>query len=734
MNRTTLLCFSLITFMLAGSAPCQEASNSSSRFQALKCPQPSQGSTWTISQRDGGNREVPPYLSSLGQGEGGVGVVTSMPFTISTDSITFTVRGHDGQGGGQGTNYVALVEARKGKLLKKTEAPGNDALQEFTWDVKDLKGTNVRFEVHDGNRGGAFAWLGVGMIDGGPDMKVDFTQGMPQDWTLSEIETTTQLDLVTGGVPFLSNTSVYSVIPEKGDVEIACGFTAKRLYFMGCTVGLGRPMEIHGGVELQYESGKVDIVPLMVGFTLDNQDKLLSPAPSIHLHATGNPFQYYFPLALRNERLQMVRLVANPARDAIPCITAITVETNENSEQLTALPETSLSPAEQKWIAAYSVTPGTLRRRQIEEKIRTAYRMPKLPVTPVQFKKLTIDRAFRSEGVAVADFNSDGELDIATGNQNYLGPRWTMQPLLGEPKVFPLKGYSDSFLCFDGDVNGDGALDVIVVGFPGQTTHWLENPGKSGGMWKKHLAVEATGNESPDYIDVDGDGRPELLFMSGNRCAVARPADDPTKLWNIELIAGPQDPGAGHGLGAGDINGDGITDILSPNGWWQGPGKATQEPWQFHQAPFFGGTQMCVADLDGDGDNDVLGSSAHAYGIAWTEQTADGWVEHMIDDADSQTHAIHLADMNGDGLLDFVTGKRFWAHNGHDPGSYQRAILCWYEAQRVDGKPTWIKHEIDSNSGVGLHFRIMDLNDDGLLDIVTSNKKGVNVFLQTRAE
>ncbi len=99
------------------------------------------------------------------------------------------------------------------------------------------------------------------------------------------------------------------------------------------------------------------------------------------------------------------------------------------------------------------------------------------------------------------------------------------------------------------------------------------------------------------------------------------------------------------------------------------PPRPLPVPWPFHAAELFGGAQLCVSDLDGDGDQDVLGSSAHAYGIAWTEQTADGWKIHMIDESDSQTHAIQLADMNGDGLLDFVTGKRYWAHNGHDPAS-----------------------------------------------------------------
>ena len=158
--------------------------------------------------------------------------------------------------------------------------------------------------------------------------------------------------------------------------------------------------------------------------------------------------------------------------------------------------------------------------------------------------------------------------------------------------------------------------------------------------------------------------------------------------------------------------------------------ESASVPWPFHAATFYGGAQLCVWDFDGDGDNDVLGSSAHAYGIGWSEQTPDGWQTHMIDERDSQTHAIHLADLNGDGLMDFVTGKRYWAHYVHDPGSHEPSVLCWYELSRKDGKVSWIKHPIHDDSGVGLHFRIVDINGDGRLDIVTANKKGVFYFEQ----
>ena len=721
----------LMSGLLSACAQGQDPTDAASTYKALKCPQPTTGTTWAILEHDGANREVDPYLSSLGQGEPGTGTITSPPFTVDTDKITFTIRGHDGQGGGRGENYIALVDARKGKILVTTEAPGNDALQERSWDVSTFKGVEVRIEVCDGNRGGAFAWVGIGSIDAGPALKVDFCNGMPEGWSRPEREANVRSELVTAGVPFQRNASVYSVIPEKGDVEIPCGFAAKRLFFLGCTVPTGQPLSYYGGIELHYQSGSVDIFPLIFGFTLEGQTKLLSPSKAVYLHRSGDPFQYYLAIAPKNETIEMIRLVSNPARGPIPQLTAITCETPDSNERLSSLPATQLAADEAAWIESHTVTTLSPDLERITSVIRQANQIDVTPKgSAIRFKKRQLDDAFRSEGVAVADLNGDSQLDIAVGNVYYAGPDWKIQPMLGEAREFPEKGYSDAFLCFADDLNRDGATDLVVVGFPGQQTWWLENPASAGKTWQKYLAVEQTGNESPDYLDIDADGQKELLFMKGDRCALARPGKDPRQPWSIAVIAGPNDPGSGHGLGAGDINRDGRLDVLVPNGWWEAPQNRSTVPWKFHQAAFYGGTQMCVWDFDGDGDNDVLSSSAHGYGIAWCEQKPDGWETHMIDERDSQTHAIHLADLNGDGLMDFVTGKRFWAHNGHDPGSFEPAVLCWYELQREQGKPVWIKHEIDRNSGVGLHFQVVDVNGDRRLDIVTSNKKGVYVFEQ----
>jgi hypothetical protein len=144
---------------------------------------------------------------------------------------------------------------------------------------------------------------------------------------------------------------------------------------------------------------------------------------------------------------------------------------------------------------------------------------------------------------------------------------------------------------------------------------------------------------------------------------------------------------------------------------------------------------MLVYDVDGDGDSDVISSSAHNYGIWWFEQLPPGdgsqFKQHVIYDKLSQPHAIRLVDINGDGLKDLVTGKRYYAHQGKDPGGKEPAVLCWFELRRPKkDKVEYILHKIDDNSGVGTQFEVTHMNNDGKWDIVTSNKKGVHVFLQ----
>ncbi|HUE73340.1 MAG TPA: PVC-type heme-binding CxxCH protein, partial [Pirellulaceae bacterium] len=339
----------------------------------------------------------------------------------------------------------------------------------------------------------------------------------------------------------------------------------------------------------------------------------------------------------------------------------------------------------------------------------------------ITFKKTVLEDlngSFRSEGVGYGDFNNDGRLDIAAGSVWFEAPPPSPQPLapspwkrhniLAEPKQFLKTVYSDTFMNWAEDVDGDGRQDLIVVDFPGKPTWWFKNPGPEGGEWARNMIVKVTNNESPQYLDVDKDGKRELVFGDGTeRLCLARPSENPLVEWRTQRISQPGEvkiQAFYHGLGIGDINVDGRDDLLVPHGWWEAPAgehAGHSEPWPFHQAPFGEAqAQMYVYDFDGDGDNDVLGSSAHRRGIWWYEQLPENqWKTHEIDDSIAQTHALILTDINGDGLPDFVTGKRYYAHNGRDPGEDEPALIAWYELSRTDGKPEWTQHIIDRDSG-----------------------------------
>ena len=92
--------------------------------------------------------------------------------------------------------------------------------------------------------------------------------------------------------------------------------------------------------------------------------------------------------------------------------------------------------------------------------------------------------------------------------------------------------------------------------------------------------------------------------------------------------------------------------------------------------------------------------------------------------------------MDGDGLKDIVTGKRFWAHGPEgDPEPNAAAVLYWFKLVRpAKGQADFIPYLIDNDSGIGTQFVVQDVNGDGLLDIVVSNKKGTFLFEQVRGK
>jgi hypothetical protein len=361
----------------------------------------------------------------------------------------------------------------------------------------------------------------------------------------------------------------------------------------------------------------------------------------------------------------------------------------------------------------------------------------------VKFSKFHLWDEFYSEGVHVADINKDGRTDIVAGARWFEAPDWKVHDIWKHKKFDYTKGYSDSFLNFVMDVNEDGWIDLISFDFPGREVYWMENPKGEDVLWKRFLIDSAASNESPMMADIDGNGRMDLVFANEKlgHMAFFTPMVNAKKVtWKRTVISEKKATGIGmfsHGLGWGDINGDGIKDIIIRGGWWEAPKDMKVLPWEFHEADLGEScAQMLTYDFDNDGDNDVVSSSAHDYGLWWYEQSFDKsgksfFITHTIDSSFSELHSLVLDDINRDGYPDLVTGKRYFSHQGRGPGGLEPAVLYWFELLK-DGrnKPVWVRHLIDNNSGVGIQFVTADLNKDGKSDIVISNKNGVFYFQQ----
>lgn len=349
-----------------------------------------------------------------------------------------------------------------------------------------------------------------------------------------------------------------------------------------------------------------------------------------------------------------------------------------------------------------------------------------------RFRKITLSDRFYAEGATFGDFDRDGITDVVAGPFWYRGPTFTEAHAIYPPVAFDPLGYSDNFFAFAHDFNRDDYPDVLVVGFPGTGATWFENPRVTDAPWRRHDVFDGVDNESPTFVDITGDAMPELVMAHGGAIGSAAPGSDPAAPWPFTAAT----PSLGHsafthGLGVGDVDGDRRTDFLHAEGINFGDGRAVRR--------FFGiGAQMFARDVDGDDDADVITTlAAHEYGLAWFEQRGDVFVEHTVlpespdgHPAIFQPHALAMADIDGDGLQDIITGERFWAHVPANASFTDPASLYWFRHVRDDNGDTFIPERIDNASGVGTQLTIGLVDGDGRPDIVVANKKGAFVFLQ----
>ena len=353
---------------------------------------------------------------------------------------------------------------------------------------------------------------------------------------------------------------------------------------------------------------------------------------------------------------------------------------------------------------------------------------------PLKWKKVWIaDETFESAGVF--DVNNDGVLDIVSGAFWYQGPDFRKKHEVGDVKKYG--EYYDDFSTIFLDINGDGYLDFVTGGWWGNTLRWRENlQGDPKKQWTEHIIAEVGNIETTRAWDIDGDGVIEIVPNTPPRREVkAFKLVAPGKFDCHTIYTFPEKQAQGHGLGCGDIAGNGRKDIVLARGWLEAPADPWREQWIWHEdfanAPWgwAASVPMLVVDVNGDGRNEIITGNGHGYGLWWSERRAGGWTHHPIDPYNAQYHDLQWVDIDGDGQCELVTGKRHRAHCGNEAGEWDDVGIYYFKwtgegfaKQVIDYGP------IGTGKGCGIHFAVADLRGTGRLDLVAPGKDGLYVF------
>jgi putative membrane-bound dehydrogenase-like protein len=379
-----------------------------------------------------------------------------------------------------------------------------------------------------------------------------------------------------------------------------------------------------------------------------------------------------------------------------------------------------------------------------------------------QFTRQQLTGTYFSEGTAVGDIDSDGVKDVIYGPYWFKGPQFTEKHEIYPVQPQPMEKYTDHFFAWVYDFDKDGNADVLTVGFPGTPAYVYKNPGLKGTTgekldkhWEKVQVFDWVSNESPHFTNLIGDERPELICTrDGFFGFAAADWNKPLSAWTFhpisEKIATER---FGHGLGVGDVNADGRLDVIHVDGWFEQPAKdADKGRWEFHKQKFssaYGGAEMYAYDVDGDGDNDVITSeAAHEFGLAWYEQVRSGsdttFKQHIIMGKHpsenkyglvfSELHSVNLADVDGDGLKDILTGKTYYSHHKASPMWDAGAVVYWFKLVRTKDGVDWLPFKADGEAGIGRQLVVDDINGDGLLDIATGGMRGGHILMHSRTK
>ena len=375
-----------------------------------------------------------------------------------------------------------------------------------------------------------------------------------------------------------------------------------------------------------------------------------------------------------------------------------------------------------------------------------------------RFAVMSIDAAGESPSCAVIDVNADGRLDIVSGGFWYEAPadygkgEWKKH---FAREVVRIGGRLDEYSLLPAELNGDAFLDLVVCNYRSKSIQFVYHPGEvirknPDAPWTTKLFAEPGASETGRLVDIDGDGLLDLLPNGADYAAwwKRNPKGAAEVFTRQEL---PKEI-AGHGIGSEAIafgGGKQIAPIIvTPSGRWiiapstivtLGGARTVFECHSLHDFHLHRDSSVPILahDIDVDKDRDLIWGRAHHIGLYWLEQKSklpgSDWIQHTIDTEITQSHSLLMGDLNGDGESELIAGSRVMAHDGKDVGEYDPLMLAAYQFKKESKswKRTILVKGFPGAGGVGfgLDPKVVDIDEDGDLDIVASDRKGLFLLL-----